>query len=91
VGLDVLGLALHPGRELLAMVREPRGCRRALDRELLPERSAVPCRLLLDGCLWVRLFCNGEKLIDSARLIAMELFGSLASGPRLEHAASRHI
>jgi hypothetical protein len=33
------------------MVREPRGCRRALDRELPPERSAVPCRLLLDGCL----------------------------------------
>jgi hypothetical protein len=28
----------------------------------------------------VRIFCDGEKLIDSARLIAMDLSGSVASG-----------
>jgi hypothetical protein len=30
--------------------------------------------------LWVRIFCDGRKLIDSARLIALDLSGSIASG-----------
>jgi hypothetical protein len=30
--------------------------------------------------VWVRIFCDGEKLIDSAKLIALELSRSMASG-----------
>jgi hypothetical protein len=26
-------------------------------------------------CIWVRIFCNGKKFIDSAKLIAVELSG----------------
>jgi len=29
---------------------------------------------------WVQIFCDGENLIDSARLVSEQLSGSIASG-----------
>jgi hypothetical protein len=37
------------------------------------ERRSLQRRRVGQECRWVRIFCNGEKLIDSAKWIAMAL------------------